>query len=207
MANHESSSDLVAQLKDNQPLAWRHAFASLYPVAWHGTGHAKWKLSKEDREEVASEALAEISQQISTLNRWSEVTALTFVIARRRSISRLRALLAQKRGASTNATVSLDELGDILQASEGIQAAGSLPEIAETMANLVEALGEPAASMVRAFLQEGASYQEIADRHGKPVGTIGTIIYRSMQALKREVRRTPKLMKELHLYLRLIVMV
>lgn len=205
MANNEPSADFVAQLKDNQPLAWRQAFAALYPIAWHGAGHARWKLSNEDREEVASEALAEVARQISTFNKWSEITALTFVVARRRSISRLRALLAQKRGASTSASVSFDELGEILQATESLQAAGGLPEIAETMAKLVQGLGEPAASMVREFLHEGASYQEIADRRGKPIGTVGTIIYRALQELKREVQRTPKLMKELQLYLRLIV--
>ena len=205
VANEDFSPEFIEQLKLNQPLAWREAFAALYPVAWHGAGHARWRLSDEDREELASEALAEVARQISALKTWREVSALTFVIARRRSISRLRTLLAQKRGSHTNATVSLEEIGDILQATESMQAAGGLHELGETVAGLIQGLGEPGATMVREFLQEGKSYQEIADLHGKPIGTVGTVIYRAIQQLKREVGRTPKLMKELQLYLRLLV--
>ena len=93
------SAEFIAQLKQDQPLAWRLAFQALYPIAWHGAGHARWRLSEQDREEVASEALAEVARQLAGLATWREISALTFVIARRRSISRLRALLAQKRGA------------------------------------------------------------------------------------------------------------
>ena len=60
--------------------------------------------------------------------------------------------------------------------------------------------------MVRAFLHEGASYQEIADRFGIPIGTVGTVIFRAVNALKGEIRRSPKLMKELQLYLRLLML-
>lgn len=205
LANNDFPPAFIAQLKENQPPAWREAFAVLYPIAWQGAGHARWRLSDDDREEVAMEALAEVSRQISALKTWREVSALTFVIARRRSISRLRTHLAQKRGSHTNATVSLEEIGDILQATEGMQAAGGLHELAETVAGLIQGLGEPGATMVREFLQEGKSYQEIAELHGKPIGTVGTVIYRAIQQLRREVSRTPKLMKELQLYLRLLV--
>ncbi len=204
-ANEDFSPAFVEQLKLHQPLAWREAFAELYPIAWHGAGHARWRLSDEDREEVASEALAEVARQIATLQTWREVSALTFVIARRRSISRLRSLLAQKRGSHTHATVSLEEIGDIEHATDGLQRSDGLSELAATLAQLVQDLGEPAATMVRAFLQEGKSYQEIADLHAKPIGTVGTVIYRAIQQLKRDVARTPKLMKELQLYLRLLV--
>ena len=202
-ANEDFSPEFVEQLKLHQPLAWRQAFTALYPVAWHGTGHARWSLSNEDREEVASEALAEIAQQIPTLTTWSEVSALTFVIARRRAVSKLRAVLAVKRGA--HATVSFDEIGDILASTEALQAAGTLHDLADSLAQLVAGLGEPTSGMVRAFLHEGASYQEIADRFGKPIGTVGTVIFRAVNSLKGEIRRSPKLMKELQLYLRLLV--
>ena len=42
-------------------------------------------------------------------------------------------------------------------------------------------------------------------RHGKPIGTVSTVIYRAIQQLRRVISRTPKLMKELQLYLRLLV--
>jgi RNA polymerase sigma factor (sigma-70 family) len=205
VANEDFSPEFIGQLKLNHPLAWREAFSVLYPIAWHGAGHARWRLADEDREEVASEALAEVARQISTLNTWREISALTFVIARRRSVSRLRTQLAQKRGSHTNATVSLEEIGDILQATESMQSAGGLHELAETVAGLIQGLGEPGATLVREFLQEGKSYQELAELHGKPIGTVGTVIYRAIQQLKREIGRTPKLMKELQLYLRLLV--
>jgi hypothetical protein len=51
VANYEPSADFVAQLKENQPLAWQEAFALLYLIAWRGAGHARWRLSDEDREE------------------------------------------------------------------------------------------------------------------------------------------------------------
>jgi DNA-directed RNA polymerase specialized sigma24 family protein len=199
------SAEFIAQLKQDQPLAWRLAFQALYPIAWHGAGHARWRLSEQDREEVASEALAEIARQLAGLATWREISALTFVIARRRSISRLRALLAQKRGARGHATVSLEEIGEIELATENLSQAANGPELAEAVAALVQRLGEPAATLVREHVHEGATHEELARRHGKPIGTIGVILYRAMHQLRREVGRTPKFMKELQLYLRLLV--
>lgn len=205
MANEDFSAEFIAQLKQDQPLAWRLAFQALYPIAWHGAGQARWRLSEQDREEVASEALAEVARQLAGLATWREISALTFVIARRRSISRLRALLARKRGVRGHATVSLEEIGEIELASENLLPAASGPELAETVAALVQRLGEPAATLVREHVHEGATHEELARRHGKPIGTIGVILYRAMHQLRREVGRTPKFMKELQLYLRLLV--
>lgn len=205
MANEEFPPEFIAHLKQHQPLAWRQAFGVLYPIAWQGAGHARWRLSAEDREEVAAEALVEVARQISALHTWGELTALAFVIARRRSISRLRALLAQKRGASTDANVSLEEIGDLELATEGWPQAGGLADLAEALAKLIAGLGEPTATMVREYLHEGASYEELSRRHGKPVGTVGVVIFRAVQQLRREIGRTPKFMKELQLYLRLLV--
>jgi RNA polymerase sigma factor (sigma-70 family) len=199
------SAEFIAQLKEDQPLAWRLAFQALYPVAWQGAGSARWRLAEQDREEVASEALAEVARQVAALDTWKQISALTFVIARRRSISRLRALLAQKRGARVHATVSLEEIGEIEAATESLLQSGQLPELAETVAALVQGLGEPAATLVREHLHEGVSYEELARRHGKPIGTVGVIIYRAVQQLRREIGRTPRFMKELQLYLRLLV--
>lgn len=204
--NNQPSADFVAQLKENQPLAWREAYAALYPIAWQGAGHAKWRLADEDREEVAVDALSEVARQIGTLNEWNEVTALTFVIARRRSISKLRTLLAQKRGSQATVNLTTEELDVVEHAAETVRDFSQWHDVAHLLEQLIAELGEPTAAILREYLN-GASHQEIANRHGKPIGTVGVVISRSIGQIERKIRSSPKMMKELFLHLRLLLLV
>lgn len=162
--NDAFSPEFIALLKQGEPLAWREGFSTLWPIAWRGTGSGGITLPSSDREEVAAEALAEVAQQISDVDTGEQLTALTFVIARRRAVSRLRAILAQKRTGQRTA-VSLDELREMEDTVASPDAAANLSELALKLDERIRALGEPAASIIADFFQHGHSYREIAERY------------------------------------------
>lgn len=194
-------SEFVARLKSYERKAWQEAFAVLHSLALRGATSANLYLSLQDREEVASEALADLARQIGSLNAWSEISALTFVMARRRAIDRLRRLSARKR-QTDGPRHGIDPSALHLGAESDVPDPGQWAEISELVANLVDGLGEPAASLVRGYSQEGLTYNQLAQRTGLPLGTVAASIYRSLRRLERELGSTSKLARELLLYLR-----
>ncbi len=197
--------EFLLRLQADDGEAWTEAFEELYRIAWHASGSARWTLSAEDREEVACEAAAEVAAQIKQLSQWSQVTALVFVIARRRAVSHLRAKLAQKRRSADGPD---QELGSVPESDLPEADSRSLQkwcELNATLQHLLAALGEPAGALIRGYTLEGLTYEELAARHGMPVGTVGVTIYRTLHKLKRQLATTPKLLEELSLYLRMIM--
>lgn len=202
MPARDASALFFRQLQARDAGAWREAFAQLYPIAWRGTGNWSGTLTAEDREEVAVDALATAAQRIEEFDTWEQVQALVFVVARRRAVSRWRAQTAQKRQAAAQAPLSLEMVGEGSLPAEDPEALKNWAELAEVWEQICAGLNEPARALLRAYLLEGASYEELARRHGLTVGAVGVILFRTFQRLRRTIRAKPKLLQELSLYLR-----
>jgi RNA polymerase sigma factor (sigma-70 family) len=198
-------SDFVPRLKDYDAAAWDRAFEILYPIALRGAKYANTRLAEQDAEEVASDALAAVARQIGQLETWPQVTALAFVTARRRSIDRLRQLRAQKRHVAGAVHVLVEDLTAEELPADELQSLAKWTEISAVAEAMINGLGEPAASLVRGYTQEGLSYEELSRRTRLPLGTVAATVYRSMRRLEKELGHSSKLAKELALYLRLFI--
>lgn len=106
-------------------------------------------------------------------------SAKTFVatIARRRLIDQGRMAQARIRGV-----VTTDAIDPADRREDGPTLASS--EEAARAASLINAMPEPQRDIVRLSLGEGWSHQRIADHFAMPLGTIKTILRRSLFSLR-----------------------
>jgi RNA polymerase sigma factor (sigma-70 family) len=163
-------------LHAGDPAAWQQAFTQLWgPVV----RAARRQLNDAgEAEEAAAQALHETRQAAGTTRSWAEVGALAVVIARRRAISRSRALAARKR--QPGAVVLLDSL----EAAE----AGEPPQYAALRILDVQAIlaGLPPAQ--RELLQEyflaGLTSDEVARKRGVPAATVRSQVMRLLAQLR-----------------------
>ncbi len=132
-----------------------------------------------EAEDVLRDVYVTVWRRAATFDpsRASPITWLV-AIARNRSIDRLRS------GAVGRVTAPLDEAQDISDSSPG---AAELMETAEQHRRLQDCLGqleERQSSAIRAAFLDGATYEELAQRAGIPLGTMKSTIRRGLMKLR-----------------------
>lgn len=197
----------LGPLKNFESRAWESIFRWLWPVAFSAARHRVGGMSDEDAEDVACETLQELVGFIDRVKATEDLRPLAARIAFCRAVSFVRQRDAAKRGQGR--TVSLEERQD---ASHGIfePVAAQFERLSERdfqeLRDLLdEALGavEPRiGELIRAHFREGQTYQEMAHRFGMPPGTVAVYMARGLEAIRKAVGRSPKLMKELGAFLR-----
>ena len=131
---------------------------------------------------------------------------LAVVVARNKAIDFLRARLAPSQGGGK--VVSLDQVQ--AENPEAIDCQMMEPalipldagEMAAALRDLMDELGAEEKALMSDFHIKKLSYSELVQLSGKPIGTIGVVLHRSLEKLKKTIARYPKLMKELKEYLR-----
>jgi len=173
-----TSSDIEALIA-SVALGDRAAFSALYDATSAKLFGVCLRVLK-DRQE-AEDALQEIFVRVwQKANRYSVngLSPMTWLItlARNIAIDRLRA-----RKAPSETIEAVPELADAGPTPEAVAIAAS------ERARIAGCLGElePArADAVRSAYLDGATYQELADRHGVPINTMRTWLRRSLLKLK-----------------------
>lgn len=193
-------------LQEGNAAAWEEAFHWLWPVAF---AVAQFKLRPflpGEIEDVAIEALEELVEKVEGIKTVEELKPLTASIAHHRAVALLRRQFASKRNAGL--TKSLDDLGNEGE-NNGEPAAVDNPitllqqsELAEMLANLQSGLSSELRMMLNDFFIAGLSYNEIADKYGVAIGTVGVYLKRGLEGIRSQRLRHPKLLKELEGFLR-----
>lgn len=153
-------------------LVYQRTSAKLYGVCCRILGEG------QDAEEALQEAYVNVWRRAGRFDasRASPITWLA-AIARNTAIDRLRA-----RGS--RATAPIDEAFDIADPTPGAdEALAAVGDSARLHACLGELAGRDAGLIRTAFL-EGASYPELAERTGEPLGTIKSRIRRALMKLR-----------------------
>jgi RNA polymerase sigma factor (sigma-70 family) len=195
------------ELQRGNERAWDVAFTRLYPSVWSAARKASAGLTESEAEDVAIEVLELMVGKVRELKSWEDLRALALTIAMRRAISLKRHDTADKRGAGR--VQSLEGLREDTEGAwepEEIEADGfSARELRELRGLLepgLEALEPLARKLVKGFLMERRSYQELAEEHGIPMGTVGVTLSRSLRKIRAALDSSPKLLKELQVFLR-----
>jgi RNA polymerase sigma factor (sigma-70 family) len=199
----QSDTELLQLLKKGDEIAWQEAFQKLYPVAFHAAKHPSASLSPSECEDAAIECLTDLVNCIQTIPDFEQLKALTAAIAYRKAISMSRKKYAAKRGS--NQTESLDNLFETAEMTENALNALSeveLAELTQLLSQVLDVLGEPSRSILRDFLVEGIKYRELSQKYGVPMGTVGVLISRSLKRVQEQLNQSPRLVKELRLFLR-----
>ena len=137
---------------------------------------------RAEAEEVLQEVFLGIWRKAEQFDA-SRASAMTWLsmMTRNKAIDRLRA----NAGARAQTSIELDEI-------EGESSASEVAEVAENQERIEVCLDEleaPRRQLIRIAFFEGATYEELAERSGNPLGTVKSWIRRSLLKLKACLER------------------
>ena len=137
---------------------------------------------RAEAEEVLQEVFLGIWRKAEQFDA-TRASAMTWLsmMTRNKAIDRLRA----NAGARAQVPIELDEI-------EGDASASEVAEIAEDQTRIEICLDEleaPRRQLIRVAFFEGATYEELAERSGNPLGTVKSWIRRSLIKLKACLER------------------
>jgi RNA polymerase sigma-70 factor (ECF subfamily) len=185
--------DLLKRCLAHQPGAWNDfvdRFLGLVYHVIHHTSHLRSApLKPEDTEDLAAEVLLQIVQNDYAVLRQfkgkaSLATYLT-VIARRICVHELaRRAAAREVQPNTNDKVMTEQADEEEAPTRGLE---SLEEVEKLLGKLPSKERE----VVRLYYLEGRTYEEISTELNIPVNTIGPILSRARQKLRKDVKAAP----------------
>lgn len=178
--NSENLNDLLLAVAGGDNLAfeglYRATSAKLFGIC------LRVLPQRAEAEEVLQEVFLGIWRKAEQFDA-SRASAMTWLsmMTRNKAIDRLRS----NAGARAQTAIELDEI-------EGDSSASEVAEVAENQERIELCLGEleaPRRKLIRTAFFEGATYEELAERSGNPIGTVKSWIRRSLIKLKACLER------------------
>ena len=178
----------IEQLKAFDRHAWNRAFEILYAISLSVCCSTASTLNHQDHQDVAAEAITEVVDYIEKVGSFEECKKLVVTISKNRLLDRFRHRGAQKRDGN---------LTESLEAKEGFDAADAtqqqpdalvlLGENALILAEALKKVPEQYRKAVEDFYLKGSTQQEIADKLGLKIGSIGVYLDRGLKALRENL--------------------
>jgi RNA polymerase sigma-70 factor (ECF subfamily) len=186
---------VVVQLPDLQALqrgdaaAWDMAFPWLWPAAFGAAQAALQPYFPAEIEDVAIESLEALVEKVRELRSVEELKPLVASIAHHRAVSLLRERFAKKRGEGRTESLEAVQEANMADCPDPMAnsplAALEQKELAERLRRTVAELRPPLGTiMIDRFVNE-LSHEEIARKHGIPIGSVGVYLKRGLEALRR----------------------
>lgn len=180
----------IEQLKTGDRTAWDQAYAILKAISLSVCCSTAPDLNHHEHEDVAIEAITQVVEFVEKVGSFEECKRLVVTISKNRLIDRFRRDSTDKRRY---------DLGESLEAKEGFDAADPSqkgPDVAvingERAAMVREALKqipEKSRKILEDSFFNDLTQQEIADRHGLNLKTIGATKDRGLQALAKVLKK------------------
>ncbi len=178
----------IEQLKAGDRTAWRRAWEILYAISLSVCYSQASTLSHQDHEDVAAESITEVVDYIEKVNSFEECKKLVVTISKNRLLDRFRHRSAQKRDGNLTESIEAKEGFDAVDpAQQQPDALVLLGENALILAEALKGVPEQYRKVVEDFYLKGSTQQEIADRHGLKIGSIGVYLDRGLKALRENL--------------------
>jgi RNA polymerase sigma-70 factor (ECF subfamily) len=183
----EIDRNLLQRCLQKKPRAWEDFVDRFMGLVLHVVGHTAQarsvRLSPEDRDDLSAEVfLAVIKNDLAVLRNFSARSSLATyltVIARRIVIRELLARRAMSRLSNGISPHAAEALADPHPGGQ------RRLDDQEEIERLLEGLEGPEAQVVRMYHLEGKSYQEISAVVGMSENSIGPILSRAREKLRR----------------------
>lgn len=184
MAFTEVDRDLLARCLERKPKAWEAFVDRFMGLVVHVVNHTAQarsiRLSPQDREDLCAEVfLALLENDFAILRHFRGLSSLATyltVVARRVVV---RELLKRKTAAKLTQPIGANDVSAEAQAVE--QRITDRDEVER----LLEELSGHEADAVRLFHLEGKSYQEISAALGVPENSVGPLLSRAREKMRR----------------------
>lgn len=192
MALTARDREILKRCLNHEPGAWNdfvdRFLGLIYHVIQHTAHLRSMPLRPEDTEDLAAEVLlAMVANDYAALRQFrgqSSLATYLTVIARRTCVHEL-----SRRAAAREVQPAAD--GKVLEEQvEDRSASGGLESL-EEVARLLQKLPARERDVVRLYYLEGRSYEEISTELNMPVNSIGPILSRTREKLRKDVKSPP----------------
>lgn len=184
-------------LRAGNPEAWNQAFTCFFAVAFEAARTRLGNGCLADCEDVASETVAELLDQVAKVSVDQELKPLVAAIARNKATDRLRRISAAKRGG--NRVESLDALEQWQDAQSQDDPLDQLTivELRELLLTLGSTIKKEHRVLLYDHYFHQMTYEEIAKKHQISINTVGVYLKRALASMRLAIARKPKLMNDL----------
>lgn len=193
--NHDFT---LAQLKAGDERAWNSAFTSLYGLAFNVLQGMNLTLQIQDLEEAAQDAIIEIiNKYVETAEEIDELKRLAITIAKRKALD-----LIDKYGAGmrdhrkTDSLNAVDSEGQPLIKEKRLPFDQNSPEVladkverALLLREAMKELPENKANLLSDYYFESMSQQELADKYGMKLSSVGGYLNRALDDLEKILKK------------------
>ncbi|MFA6546193.1 MAG: sigma-70 family RNA polymerase sigma factor, partial [Limisphaerales bacterium] len=180
----------IEQLKAGDRTAWNRAFEIFKAISLSVCCSTAPDLNHHDHEDIAIEAITSAVKYVKEGKSFEECKKLVFTISRNRLNDRFSHDSADKRRY---------DLGESLEAKESFDAADpgqERPDVAVIngeqaliLARALKQVSEKYRKVVEEFYFNGHTQQEIADRRGLKIGSIGVYLSRGLEQLHKILKK------------------
>jgi RNA polymerase sigma factor (sigma-70 family) len=179
----------LGALKAGDATAWDEAFAWLWPAVFTV---AKLKLQPylpNEVEDVAIESIEQLIAKVPGVKSVEELKPLAASIAHHRAVSLLRERFAKKRGEGKTESLDAQADGGVIQIepTQGCSPLDDLEqmELSQRLGKSLAELKPPMGEILSDFFLHGLRYEEIANKRGVAVGSVGVYLKRGLEAMRR----------------------
>jgi RNA polymerase sigma factor (sigma-70 family) len=179
----------LGALKRGDPNAWDEAFGSLWPAVFTV---AKLKLAPylpNEVEDVAIESIEQVVEKVQGVKSVEELKPLAASIAHHRAVSLLRERFAKKRGEGKTGSLDAQTQGGVIRnelpSSDSPLQHLEQAELAQRLGKSLAELKPPMGEILSDFFLQGLRYEEIANKRGIAVGSVGVYLKRGLEAMRR----------------------
>lgn len=180
----------IEQLKAGDRIAWNRAWEILYAISLSVCCSTASTLNHQDHEDVAVEAITEVVDFIEKVGSFEECKKLVVTISKNRLLDRIRHASAGKRDwkrtESFEETEGFDPKDESQELPDVLVARG---ELALILAGALKQIPEQYRKVVEDSLLKGHTQQEIANKHGLKIGSIGVYLQRGLDALHKILKK------------------
>ena len=167
-------------------MTWNRAFEVLYAISLSVCCSSAPDLNHHEQEDVAVESIKQVVDYVEKVNSFEECKRLIVTISKNRLLDRFRQRASQKHGAGLVESLEQHEGFDAQDLDqEQPDATVTIGEMALLLAEALKQVPEQYRKVVEDFYLKGHTQQEIADRHGLKIGSIGVYLDRGLKALKK----------------------
>jgi RNA polymerase sigma-70 factor, ECF subfamily len=176
----------IEQLKTGDRTAWNRAFEILKAISFSVCCASAPDLNHHDHEDVAAEAITEVVEYIEKVSSFEECKRLVVTISKNRLHDHFRQRSTQKHGAGKVESLEAKEGFDAVDPrQQQADATLILGERGAVVRAALKQVPEQYRKVVEEFYFNGLTQQEIADRHGLKIGSIGVYLNRGLEALHK----------------------
>ena len=178
----------IAQLKTGDRPAWERAFEILYTIGLSVCCASAPDLNHHDREDVAVESVTQVVDYVEQAGSFEECKRLVVTIVKNRLLDRFRQRSTQKHGAGRVESLEQQEgfdAPDPGQQTPDVHVSNG--ELASMLATGLRQIPEQYRKVVEDFYLKRLTQQEIAERQGFKLGSIGVYLDRGLKALAKVV--------------------